>query len=167
MAIISFDKDTIIDYVPEYAGNRDSDNPCIVRLKYVPYATVQSYAKTIAINSNNKSAKKQLEISQSVQRKQFVNSVESVKGYIVDGKEITDTEEFFDSADTDIIVEIIRAMESSQKLDEGQLKNFEGVSDTNTVRETVAPSTATNVPTEIKNPETVKIAEDLPTASEG
>ena len=48
MAIISFDKDMIIDYVPAYGGNRDSDDPCIVRLKFVPYSKVQHYAKLLS-----------------------------------------------------------------------------------------------------------------------
>ena len=43
MAIISFGKDTLIDYVPEYGSNKDSDNPCVVRLRFVPYAKVLEY----------------------------------------------------------------------------------------------------------------------------
>ena len=125
MAIISFDKDAVIDYAPEYGGNRDSENPCVVRLRFVPYSKVQQYSRIIALK--NKDAKndttKAIECAQAVQKKQFCESVESVSGYFVAGKEVTDPAEFYETADTDLILEIIRAMESSARLTEGQRKN--------------------------------------------
>lgn len=142
MAIISFDSEEIIDYVPSYAGNRDSEDPCIVKLKFVPYAKVQKYAKMISTQAANKSARKQMDISQSIQKRQFMDSVEGVSGYRVGSKDITDPGEFFDVADTEIIIELIQAMENSQKLDEGQLKNFVGDSVTNTEHEMAPPLTA-------------------------
>lgn len=125
MAIIGFDKDAIIDYAPEYGGNRDSENPCVVRLRFVPYSKVQLYSRLIALK--NKDAKndatKAIEAAQTIQKKQFVESVESVSGYFVAGREVTDAAEFYETADTDLILEIIRAMESSARLTEGQRKN--------------------------------------------
>ena len=53
MAIQGFDKDSLIDYVPECGGNRGSDDPCIVSLKFVPYARVQHYARLIAARQRN------------------------------------------------------------------------------------------------------------------
>lgn len=145
MAIISFDSEEIIDYVPSYAGNRDSDDPCVVKLKFIPYAKVQKYAKMISTQGAGKSARKQMDISQSIQKRQFMDSVESVSGFIVNGKSITDPGELFDKADTEIIIELIQAMENSQKLNEGQLKNFVGDSVTNTEQEMEAPSTVASV----------------------
>lgn len=147
MAIISFDSEEIIDYVPEYGNNRDSEDPCIVRLKYVPYAKVRGYASLISSKGAGKSAKKQMEISQSVQKKQFMDSIESVSGYIVNDKEITDPSDFFDVADTEIIIELIQAIENSQKLSDGQLKNFGGDSAINTEQETAPNLTAVNART--------------------
>ena len=125
MAIIGFDKDAVIDYAPEYGGNRDSENPCVVRLRFVPYSKVQLYSRLIALK--NKDAKndatKAIEAAQVIQKKQFTESVESVSGYFVAGREVTDPAEFYDTADTDLILEIIRAMESSARLTEGQRKN--------------------------------------------
>lgn len=146
MAIISFDSEEIIDYVPSYAGNRDSEDPCVVKLKFIPYAKVQKYAKMISTQAANKSARKQMDISQSIQKRQFMDSVESVSGFIVNGKSITDPGELFDKADTEIIIELIQAMENSQKLNEGQLKNFVGDSVTNTDCEITPPLTAVNAP---------------------
>ena len=145
MAIISFDSEEIIDYVPSYAGNRDSEDPCVVKLKFIPYAKVQKYAKMISTQAAGKSARKQMDISQSVQKKQFMDSVESVSGYRVGSNDITDPGEFFDVADTEIIIELIQAMENSQKLDEGQLKNFVGDSVTNTEHEIAPSSTVASV----------------------
>ena len=125
MAIISFDKDALIDYAPEYGGNRDSDIPCIVRLRFVPYSKLQQYSRLIALR--NKDAKsdvtKAIEAAQAIQKKQFVESVEGVSGFLVNGREVADPAEFYETADTDLILEIIRAMESSARLTEGQRKN--------------------------------------------
>ena len=124
MAIISFDKDTIIDYIPAYSNNRESDNPCIVRLKYIPYSRVQHYGKLLAAKAKNLNDPVRVaEAGQEIQRKQFVDSVESISGYSVNGKDVADPSEFYDTADTELIVELIRAMESQQKLSEGQRKN--------------------------------------------
>ena len=125
MALISFDKDTIIDYVPAYGGNRDSDNPCIVRMRYIPYGRVQYYGKLLAVKAKNvNDAGKVAEAGQEIQRKQFTESVESISGYSINGREVTDANELYDTADTDLIIELIRAMESQQRLSEGQRKNL-------------------------------------------
>lgn len=124
MAIISFDRDTVIDFVPEYGGNRESAEPCIVRLKFVPYSRVQHYSRLIAAKAKGASdAVKAAEAAQDVQKKQFVENVESISGYFLGGREVKDPEEFYDTADTDLILEVIRAMESQSKLSEGQRKN--------------------------------------------
>lgn len=124
MAIISFDPEAIVDYVPEYNGNRDSDCPCVVRLKFIPYSRVQHYARLIAARNNGSSdLSKNAEIAQEIQRKQFVENVDSVIGYFVGDTAVTGAEEFYDTADTELIIEVIRAMESHSKLSEGQRKN--------------------------------------------
>lgn len=124
MALISFDRDTVIDYIPAYGGNRDSENPCIVRMKYIPYSRVQHYGKLLAAKAKNvNDAVKVAEAGQEIQRKQFTESVESISGYSINGREVTTAEELYDTADTDLILELIRAMESQQKLSEGQRKN--------------------------------------------
>lgn len=125
MALVGFDKDEVIDYVPEFCNNRDSDNPCIIKLKFVPYSKVQRYARLIAERTKNtNSSVKIAEASQGVQRKQFCDSVDSIEGYSIGDKEITDAGEFYDVADTDLVIEIIKAMESQVRLTEGQLKNL-------------------------------------------
>lgn len=124
MAIIGFDREMAVDYVPEYSGNRDSLDPCVVKLRFVPYSRVQHYSRFIAARSKGVGDPlKAAEISQQVQKKQFVENVEGICGYYVAEREVTDPGEFYDTADTDLVVEIIQAMESISRLSEGQRKN--------------------------------------------
>ena len=123
-AIISFDKDTIIEYVPDYDNNRESENPCVVRLKFVPYSRVQIYAGLLRARAKNMNdLAKVTEAGQEIQKKQFIENVEGVSGYFIGEKEVTDASEFYDTADMELVTEIIRAMESQSKLSEGQRKN--------------------------------------------
>lgn len=136
MAIISFDKDTVIDYEPEFNDNRDSKDPCVIGIKFVNYGKVQEYAKSIrtriAAKSKgmkiNKLPSIQAEVEQSVQKKQFVDNIDYVKNFSVVGKDgkakkCEDIGEFYEKAPTHLILEIIGAMEDSAKLTEGQVKN--------------------------------------------
>ncbi len=124
MAIISFDRDTVVDYIPEYAGNRESLDPCIVRLKFVPYSRVQHYARLITAKTRGQSDSVRVaEVAHEVQKKQFVENVDSISGYYVGEMEVGTPAEFYDTADTDLVIEIVKAMESHAKLTEGQVKN--------------------------------------------
>ena len=124
MAIVSFDKDTVIDYVPAYGGNRDSVEPCVVRLKFVPYSRVQHYSRLLAAKAKGASdPAKAAEAAQFIQKRQFVENVEGVSGYYIEGRGTSDVEEFYESADSDLVIEVIQAMESTSRLSEGQRKN--------------------------------------------
>ena len=129
MPLIGFDKDEIIDFIPEYGGNRRLDDPCIVSMKFVPYARVQHFGRLIAARTKDVTDQEETtEIIQGVQKKQFIESVESISGYLVKGKDLTDPDEFYETADKDLIIEILRAMENTSKLSKGQAKNFKRAS---------------------------------------
>ena len=124
MAIVSFDKESVIDYIPEYGGNRESLEPCIVSLKFVPYSRVQEYSRLLAARTRGIADQARVaELALQVQRKQFVENVEGIHGYYVGEMRVTDPGEFYDTADTDLVIEVIRAMESNSRLTEGQRKN--------------------------------------------
>ncbi|MEE9614850.1 MAG: hypothetical protein V3W31_07895 [Thermodesulfobacteriota bacterium] len=124
MAIISFDRDAVVDYIPVYGGNRDSEEPCVVRLRFVPYSRVQHYSRILAARTKEMADPSRVtEMTQEVQKKQFCDSVESIHGYYVGELEVTAPVEFYETADTDLVLEVIRAMESQSKLLEGQRKN--------------------------------------------
>lgn len=137
MAISSFSQDTIIEYTPE--SERGSDNPCVIKTKFVSFARVQHYANIIerkvgedirGIKDVNKRVELKTRVAREVQRQQFVENVVGVENYSVDGKSITTAAELYDAADNDLITEIIMAMESSSRLTEGQRKNSAGASAT-------------------------------------
>ncbi|MBI5344765.1 MAG: hypothetical protein HZB83_05435 [Deltaproteobacteria bacterium] len=95
-----------------------------MRLKFVPYSKVQEYARLISLRTKGaQDQSKTAEAAQAVQKKEFVENIDSISGYYVGEREVTDAAEFYETADTDIVIEIIRAMESSQRLTEGQRKN--------------------------------------------
>lgn len=124
MAIISFDKESVVDYIPEYAGNRESMDPCVVSLRFVPYSRVQEYSRLLAARTRGVADPVRVaELTQNIQKKQFVENVESVRGYYVGERQVAEPGEFFDTADTDLVLEVIKAMESASLLTEGQRKN--------------------------------------------
>ena len=126
MAIITVAKDDVIDYVP--ASERGSDDPTVVGLKHVTFAMAQQYERLIAQQAKGAAPAQMLErtaeATRHVQRKQFIDNVAYVKNYFVRDREITTGAELYEVADQALIMELIRAMESSAKLTEGQLKNF-------------------------------------------
>lgn len=124
MAIISFDRDSILDYIPEYGGNRESADPCVVTLRFVPYSRVQEYSRLLAARTRGVADPVRVaELTQHVQKKQFVENVEAVSGYFVGDRKVISPGEFFETADTDLVLEVIGAMESMSRLTEGQRKN--------------------------------------------
>lgn len=124
MSIVSFDKESIVDYIPEYGGNRESADPCVVSLRFVPYSRVQEYSRLLAARTRGVAdSVKVAELTQHVQRKQFVENVENISSYFVGSMKVTSPGEFFDTADTDLVLEVIRAMESASRLTDGQRKN--------------------------------------------
>lgn len=124
MAIISFDKDNVIDYVPKFAGNRESTEPCVVSLKFIPYSKVQHYSRVIASRLKEHNDAENISLANHyVQKKQFVESVEKITNFFINDKQVESVEEFYESADSELIIEILEAMESQQKLSSGQIKN--------------------------------------------
>lgn len=129
MAIISFSKDTVIDYVPEYGDNRTSESPCVVGLKFISFGESRENAKALAAKTKGAdSPEKSMAISQAIQKERFLKNLAYVKGYSVDGKEVTDLEQFYLTAPGELICEILQAQECSHRLDKGQIKNFERAS---------------------------------------
>ena len=129
MAIVSFSKDTVIEYVPEYGDNRTSDNPCVIRLKFISFGAVREQLRVLSLKTKGAATQeKSMAIAQALQQAQFSSHIESVKGYTVDGVEVTDAEQFYLSAPAALIAEVFEAMQDSAKLSEAQAKNSERAS---------------------------------------
>ena len=129
MALISFDEEEVIAFIPE--SQRDCDDPLTIHMKYVPYKMVQKYRRIIADRtkagskgSSNfaKVAAISAEVSADVQRKQFTDNVVKIENYIIKGEQVTDPGIFYDRVSDELLTEIIKAMESESKLSDGQKK---------------------------------------------
>ncbi len=136
MAIISFDEDEVIEYIP--IQERENKNPCTVFLRFVPFKKVQKYAHALMKDFRKESDGEKdynhlreirEELEQAAQRKQFIENVVEIRNYSIKGQPVIDPGRFYDTADTDLIVDIIQAMQSAQRLSEGQRKNSLGPSD--------------------------------------
>ena len=128
MAIISFSKDTVIDYIPEYGDNRKSDNPCVIGIKFIPFGETIEIEKIRSARMRGVEAEKILEVNQGLQKERFVKHIAYIKGYTVDGIDVTDVGEFYNTVPDDLMGEILVAMRDSFFLSKGQASNFKQAS---------------------------------------
>lgn len=124
MALILFDKDAVIDYIPEWGGNRESESPFVVKLKYIAFGKMRGYAQQIdhamkTAKDDSDKAEKALEI----QKRQFIDNVAGFENIVVEGRAVTDPAEFYELAAPDLVYEILAAMQDFQKLRDNQRKN--------------------------------------------
>ncbi len=152
MAIISLDPDVIIDFVPEYGGNKETKDPCVVHMRPLTYAQGQVMERSVLSKLTGKySAAKDNKVRQGEQQAIMLKHIDSLSNYYVGEKLVADAETFFNSADTELLVEVLEALLSNTKLSEGQVKNSEPPSVTS---EQAAPLTATPAPTLTESTET-------------
>lgn len=124
MGITLFSKGQEIDYIPQYGGNRDSSEPAIVRLRYVPYEMVLAYGRQIAARTKvMKDQNRAIEVTHEIQKKEFIENVAGVSGFHSGDRELTTAEDLWEHAPAELINELIQAMEDAAKLSEGQRKN--------------------------------------------
>lgn len=126
MAIISYDPDEVVDYIPE--SERGSEDPCIISMTFVSYAKMKKYSELLSQKTKGfRITDERMQQKQGeVQEKQFCDNIKEVKNFLVKGKEIKTAEELYANASQALITELIRAMEDNAKLTEGQLKNSQG-----------------------------------------
>ena len=128
MAIISFSKDTVIDYIPEYGDNRKSIEPCILGIKFIPFGETVELERIRAARMRGVEPDKVLDINQFLQKERFQKHIAYVKGYSVDGAEVTDAGEFYETAPAELVAEILLAMQDAFRLSKGQTKAFKQAS---------------------------------------
>lgn len=128
MAIISFSKDTVVDYMPEYGGNRKSDNPCVVGIRFIPFGETIEIEKVRSARMRGVEPEKVLEINQTLQKERFIKHIAYVKGFFVGETEVTDAGEFYDTTPDDLMGEVLVAMRDSAFLSKGQVANFKQAS---------------------------------------
>lgn len=134
MGIVSLSKDLVVEFVPEYDGNRevsDDSDKTIIGITPMNHLSVQESVRVLAekLKGTSSDTAAMAKVSQQVQRKQFLEHVKFVKNYTVLSEEgpvvleSDDVKGLYDTAPDDLIGEIIRAMESHTTLTDGQLKN--------------------------------------------
>ncbi|CAG1065998.1 hypothetical protein BAC1_01595 [uncultured bacterium] len=122
MALHSFSPGSIIEYVPEYGKNKENDPPCIVKLRYVPFVKTQEYARLLAARTRHYATPDKsgaIIASQEIQKRQFIENIDSVSGFFVGEREVSTPEELWDNAPAGLVYELVSAMEDSQKLRAG------------------------------------------------
>ena len=167
MGIVSLNNKVVVEYRPEYGGNRLSaeKEPTIVGITPMSHLAITLAAKKLAekFRNSNNDPEKYTEASEQVQRDQFLDNIKFVKnGFRVDDdNNIVPIPEksialFYESIDEGLKKELIDAMESHTKLSEGQVKNLEGASSTTSAQESQKPpaSSAPAVSTDTDSTET-------------
>ena len=129
MALIIFNENLVIPYVPKYGGNRESKNQAIIGIKPLNNNGSIEFTRVLAnkLNKCDDDSERDL-VSKEMARQTFVEHVDNVAGceYMNEKNElveITTAEELYDHAPRGLINEISLAIENSSILSEGQLKN--------------------------------------------
>jgi hypothetical protein len=122
MALHGFEPSEPILYRPEYGGNRESDDPCVVALHYVPFVKIQALEKRVALIHKMREQEGVLDAYAKGQKLKFTENVESIKGFFVKDREVVDPEEFYIKAPKDLLLELLTAMENIQQLNMGMVK---------------------------------------------
>ena len=127
MAIIGFNPDEIIEYIPKCERAfvaKDPDKVCSFGISHIPHTQVLTYSQLISKKSNKQTPDVVGQVLADSQKSQFINHIKWVKNYVVDGKELKTAAEVYEVADSDLIHELITAMETRSVLSEGQKKTL-------------------------------------------
>lgn len=112
-------------YVPAYSGNREDSNPLTVTIHPLTRADADRYAKKTRYFQRPGSRGEWDSNALDVQKKQFLENVVKVSGFIDSdaGTEITDIERFYDEAPHPLIEEVIEAILDISRLKDIEVKN--------------------------------------------
>lgn len=132
MAIMSFKQGVIVDFVPEFGGNRQHKKKTVIGIKPLNNnGSIDFMDELTKQLVDCDDVKEKSKVSKEVAKQSFIDHVPYVKNYIVldeDNKEveITTGEQLYCDGSRGLINEITFAIENSSTLSEGQLKNFSG-----------------------------------------
>lgn len=124
MSIKSVKKGSFL-FTPAYAGNREDKNPLIVMIHSLTRAEADEYAKKTRYFQRPGSRGEWDSNALSVQKKQFIDNVSEVKGFLdaETNVEIVDISRFYDEAPHPLIEEIIEAILDVSRLKDNEVKN--------------------------------------------
>lgn len=132
MALMSFKEDVVVDYVPEFGGNRLHKKKTVIGIKPMNNdGSIDFMDSLTAKLSDCDDDKEKSKVSKEVAKQTFIDHIAFVKNYqVVDkaGKviDIKTGAELYIHGSKNLINEISLAAENSSRLSEGQAKNFSG-----------------------------------------
>ena len=129
MALICFNENLEISYVPKYGGNRKSQEQAIIGIK--PLNNDGSIEFTRALSIKLEKCEDDIErdlVGKEMARQTFIDHIGKISGcqYMNEKNELTEitaADELYDHGPRGLINEISLAIENSSVLFEGQLKN--------------------------------------------
>lgn len=149
MGLNLYSRDKVIDYVPKWNGNRESDDPFVIKLRFLNYneiVAVQRQIRTASAKAKNQAKKE--DVLLDVQTQMLRDNIVGFENVCVDGQPIETVDQFMDNCIEALVEEIADAMTNITKLTEGERKNLSAVSDGGSKSQTkAAPSTVPDAQT--------------------
>lgn len=132
MALMSFKRGIVVDYVPSYGGNRQHKEKTVIGIRPMNNDGAIDFMSDLdkkLVDCGDEKEKAQ--VSKEIAKQTFIEHVAYVKNYqVADEKggviEVTTGEALYSDASKALINEISFAIENSSRLSEGQIKNFSG-----------------------------------------
>ena len=164
MALNLYSRDKVIEYIPEWNSNRESDNPFVVKLKFLNYNEITIIQREIRNKAKGiEDPDQRGEVILEVQAKMLKENIVGIENVSVDGVPIQSVSQFIELNIEDLIEELADAMTQITKMSEGERKNSEGASDGNSgslTKTTEAPSSVTHAVPPIEELEIVETLKD-------
>lgn len=120
--MLNFEKEDWVTYMPAYSGNRDSDTPMTVEIHPLSFGETAKYTDAVHVKQKGRG---QVETNTSkVMRRQVVENVRNPLNVIgISGKKVETSAQLHDDTPSDLVKEIINAIEDISILSEGEVKN--------------------------------------------
>lgn len=120
--MLDFKKEDWVTYMPAYGGNRDSDDPMTVEIHPLSFAETAKYTDAVHVKQR---ARGHMETNTSkVTRRQIVENVRNPQNVIgISGNRVETSAQLHDDTPSDLVKEILNAIEDISTLTEGEVKN--------------------------------------------
>ncbi len=120
--MLDFAKADWVTYMPAYGGNRDSETPMTVEIHPLSFGETAKYTDAVHVKQR---ARGHMETNTSkVTRRQIVENVRNPLNVIgISGKPVETSTQLHDDTPTDLVKEILNAIEDISTLTEGEVKN--------------------------------------------
>jgi len=120
--MLDFKKEDWVTYMPAYGGNRDSEDPMTVEIHPLSFGETAKYTDAVHVKQKGRG---HMETNTSkVTRRQLVENVRNPRNVIgISGQVVETSAQLHDDTPTDLVKEIINAIEDITTLSEGEVKN--------------------------------------------